>query len=212
MTEEINTLLSLPLGTLAVLAAGYLGYRVAYAGRDTQHGSIDVVFFVCVFGFVAKLSAALVIWAGSQSGSDVNGILAALGALIGALAISAIWRGFIEENVFSLLRGVKVSSARRLPSAWLVVASRPNLQPSILIVTKTDGSQLMSEGMSQFDGLPFASCILGQDGSVAMYVTHARSSNSEDWIEVSSGPYEDWGAEVTVVPSGQISQVALRSI
>ena len=41
---DLKDLLELQLHTLAVLAAGYLGYRIASLGRDAAHGPVDVLF------------------------------------------------------------------------------------------------------------------------------------------------------------------------
>lgn len=211
MTNELEKVLSLPLVTLAVIAAGYLGYRLAYTGKDARHSSVDVVFFVCVFGFAAKMVGALSIWGTSIIGWRLGDAASSLAGIVGALVIAATWRRWGEIAVFRALRGASVSSARRLGSAWSVVVARPDLKPTILMVSKTDGSQLLSEGMSQFNELPFGSCVLGEDGSIAMYVTHCRSGTDQEWAEVSSGLYADWGAEVTVIPANQISHVSLRT-
>ena len=61
MTEGIQALLALPIDTLALLAGGYLAYRLAYIGRDKTHSTIDVLFIVTAFAFVtsaARLAAA----------------------------------------------------------------------------------------------------------------------------------------------------------
>lgn len=134
----------------------------------------------------------------------------AIAAICGALLLAAAWRSRVEKMVFRFLRWSGVSTVRRLGSAWAPMASRPDLKPTILLVTKKDGSQVMSENMSQFEGLPNGFCILGRDGSIAMYATHVRRSIAEEWSEVSSGPYEDWGAEVTVISADQIAEVAIR--
>lgn len=57
MQTEIQSILDLPVGTIAVLAAGYIGYRIAYQGKDHGHKSVDVLFISMVFAFVARLAS-----------------------------------------------------------------------------------------------------------------------------------------------------------
>ena len=52
--SDVQTLLDLlPVNTITVLASGYLGYRLAYTGKDTKHKATDKVFLSLAFGLVA---------------------------------------------------------------------------------------------------------------------------------------------------------------
>ncbi|MCT4554619.1 MAG: hypothetical protein N4A53_08030 [Pelagimonas sp.] len=211
MTDEINSLLNLPTSTLAIFASGYLAYRLAYTGRDAEHGPIDVIFSVCVFALIGRVSWLAVSSASLPVGASAAEIIGVLAALLGAVSVASFWRAIGAQMVFRMLRRVKISNAHRQTTAWSTVVMSQNLQPEILTIIKTDGSQLKSEGMDQFADLPFGCCIFGEDGSVALYLTHTRSSASEDWEQIYSGPSGDWGAEVTIVPREQISEVSIRS-
>ncbi len=41
-----------------MLVAGYLGYRLAWTGKDETHRAVDVVFLSLVFGLIARATMA----------------------------------------------------------------------------------------------------------------------------------------------------------
>lgn len=215
MVEEIKTLLSLPFGTVALLAGGFLAYRLAYTGKDQEHGAIDVLFFVGTYAFVAQLLGIGVAWIAQSRSVALGADLSAIMGVFFSLCFAAVWRKHGEGITFSLLRRLGVSSSKRQPSAWEVVCAQSGFGVSVLIVTKTDGTQYMSYDLKKFADLPFGGCLLGRDGSVGLYVTHSRAGVHQDWNEnnvslYSPGEFKDWGAMVTIVSADQVSDVAIR--
>ncbi|PHR86115.1 MAG: hypothetical protein COA78_38295 [Blastopirellula sp.] len=211
--DQLRELLSLPITTLSLLAAGYLSYRLAYIGKDTQHKTIDVIFLVFVYAFVARLSAGMVGAALMKTtlSPPVVQVGASLSGMMIALCVAAYWRKWGESQTFERLRYFNISFSDRHLSAWETVISKPGIEYNSLIIRKTDGSVLKSENLGQFNGLPFGDTVLGNDGSVAMYVTHFKGAGISEWSERDPSAYLDWGEKITIVPASAISEIDLRA-
>lgn len=212
--KDIEHLLSLPLNVLAVMAAGYLAYRLAYTGKDQTHGTVDVIFLVGVYALIAQ--AALLMASGyvdnvRLQSSGVQIALAAL-SITAALVCASFWRKAGETWTFKVLRFLKVSASDRHITAWETMISKSSVSATVIWVTKKDGTEWVSEDTSRFTKLPFGSYTLGQDGSVAMYVTHRRDGSDKEWIEQDPFPHGDWGAEITYIPASEIARVRLRQV
>jgi hypothetical protein len=209
--EPIEHMLALPVQTLSVLAAGYMSYRLAYTGKDAEHKATDIIFMVFVFAFVAKLSGDLVRILGDKL--DLVAILrdtvAILIGVVTALVTSAVWRKHGERWVCKILSKSKISHSDRTQTAWQAMVAKEHLDLNSLVVHKKDGSMVMSERLHDFNDLPFGSCILGPDGSIALYVTHKWHNTETGWEE--RDPYEsgNFGAEVTYIPASEISEVSI---
>jgi hypothetical protein len=215
--EALEQLLQLPYQTLAILVAGYLAYRLAYTGRDTTHKTLDTLAIALVFAFVAQAASAgllilydwkypvttggeLPLWAGY--GASVGGIIV-------ALLVAALWRRVSVSAVPEILRSAGISSADRNTAAWETVINREDSGPSQITVVKKDGTALQCERLDDFKKAPFGPMILGQDGSIAMYVTDYRPSASGEWEQIDPA-HGDWGPEITIIPAGEISEVRIR--
>ena len=109
---DLAALLTLPLDTIAVLAAGYLGYRLAFVGKDASHSGVDVLFLSLVYALAAKLAMA------AAAGALAPPLLAPLTGIAAALGMAALWRRFGEAGVFRLLRRTGVSTSDRHLTAW----------------------------------------------------------------------------------------------
>lgn len=215
--EALENLLQLPYQTLAILIAGYLSYRLAYTGRDTTHRTLDTLAIALVFAFVAQAaSAALLIlchWNNpAPSGGELPlwvGYGASVGGIVVALSSAGVWRRVSVSAVPELLRSAGISSADRNTAAWETVINREDSGPSQITIVKKDGTTLQCERLDDFKKAPFGPMILGQDGSVAIYVTDYRAANSDEWEEVDPS-HGDWGLEITIIPAGEISEVRIR--
>lgn len=215
--EALENLLQLPYQTLAILVAGYLSYRLAYTGRDTTHRTLDTLAIALVFAFVAQgVSAGFLtlynwkypvpsdgeipLWAGY--GASVGGIIV-------ALMVAGVWRKFNNKALPWILRKLRISSADRNYSAWESIIANEDSGPSSITIVKKDGAKLMSEKLADFENAPFGPAILGNDGSVAVYVTHCKDIDAADWesIEVD---YADWGPEITIIPANEIAEIRIR--
>lgn len=213
MVEYVQDMLGLPIQTLAVLAAGYLSYRVAYTGKDATHKTIDVIFLVSVYAFIAQITFVLAwpllakFWDDQQRADFSSGLL----CIVAALFAACFWGKWGEKWTSQFLKWSGISFADRHTTAWETVMLKAGVNGTVLVVRKKDGSEVMSEELSKFRDLPFGSCIFGRDGSVGLYVTHRRSRDADDWSEYDSSVHEDSGAPVTVIPSSEIAEIEFRA-
>lgn len=215
--EALENLLQLPYQTLAILVAGYLSYRLAYTGRDTTHRTLDTLAIALVFAFVSQAaSAGLLIlynWKNPvPSGGEIPlsaGYGASFGGIILALLAAWAWRKLNNRALPWVLRKLGISSADRYHAAWETVIANEDSGPSSITIVKTDGAKLMSEKLADFEKAPFGPAILGSDGSVAIYVTHFKDVDVEDW-ESNQVDYADWGPELTIIPASEIAEIRIR--
>ena len=212
--EDIERLLQLPYQTLALIAAGYLSYRLAYTGRDSTHRTLDALAIALVFAFIAKaVSDLLLAWAPTFSDAValplLTGYAASVLGIVAALIVAGIWRRVSVNSLSEFLRGAGISSSDRNTSAWETVINREHSGPSQITVVKKDGATLQCERPDDFKKAPLGSMILGQDGSIALYVTDYRDKESVEWEKVDP-EYRDWGPELTIIPAGEISEVRIR--
>lgn len=214
--DNLEKLLQLPYQTLAILVGGYLAYRLAYTGRDSTHRTIDTAAIALVFAFVAQAASAglLVAYATAyQSETGEFPLWVGYGVSIGGIVITlfaaGVWRQVSVESVPDMLRGAGISSADRNVAAWETIINRENSGPSSITVVKKDGTILMCGKLSDFAKAPFGPMVLGQDGSIALYVTSSRAKGSEEWVDADPY-YEDWGPEITIIPAGEVSEVRIR--
>lgn len=215
--EALENLLQLPYQTLAILVAGYLSYRLAYTGRDTTHRTLDSLAIALVFAFVAQAASAgfliLYHWKYPVPSSGELPLWVGYGASVGgifvALLSAGVWRRVSVSAVPELLRSAGISSADRNTAAWETVINREDSGPSQITVVKKDGTTLQCERLDDFKKAPFGPMILGQDGSIAMYVTDYRAADTDEWEKVDPS-HGDWGPEITIIPAGEISEVRIR--
>lgn len=214
--DGIRELLALPLETLVVIAAGYLSYRVAYTGKDSYHGSVDVLFCSVVFGAIAQ--SALLGWTswmhrgGAIQHYDMQiymRISAILFAILAALVSACVWRRSGAELVRNLLRYLGISYADRNRSAWETIIGRESVSPQSLLLKLTNGDEVMCEQLSDFEDEKLGPCILGNDGSVALFVTSSRNKDDEGWTEFDPR-HDGWGPLMTTYPCSQIANISIR--
>lgn len=200
--ESLAQLLNLPFATLSVLACGYVGYRIAFIGHDGPHTAVDVVFISLAFAALAK--AVMVLHGGEA-------ILAAIPAF-GVVFLAALaWRLWLSPcwQAQALLTGLIDHDRGR--NVWESMLMRKIRGPTRILVTLKTGQQFLCDDVSKFCAAPLGPCLLGSDGSVAMYVTSTRSSNLEDWIEVTpySADSDDWGYDMTFISASEIQRVRI---
>lgn len=197
---ELERLLNLPLPTLAALAAGYIGYRIAFVGRDGPHGPADVVFLSFAFAAVAQgvmSLAPVAVWAGAP--------LAVAATLIGAVS----WRVIGDSGTLYIMRRLRISGHDRGRTAWESMLMRDLKAPNRVVVTLKSGRQIMCANTNAFHDAPLGPCLFGPDGSVALYVTDTRPNPEADWVELQPHDPENpkWGWEMTLIPADTIERV-----
>lgn len=200
--DTLANLLALPFGTLAVLAIGYLGYRVAYVGHDGPHTSVDVVFISLVFSSVAK---AIFVLHGPPD------ILASLPALGATFIAACLWRSILSPHWWKWMRDAGISNHDRGRTVWETMIMRNLNAPTQIFVSLKSGRQLLCDDVRPFDNAPLGPCIFGPDGSIALYVTASRPKSTANWIELT--PYDlakpGWGFDMTFIPAAEIERVRI---
>ncbi|SDG83243.1 hypothetical protein [Sulfitobacter delicatus] len=217
--EAIERLLQLPYQTLAILVAGYLSYRLAYTGRDSTHQTLDTLAIALVFAFISQAASALLLaiylaWKPTiptHAGALPlwAGYAASVGGIVAALVVAAIWRRVSAHSLPEILRGAGISSSDRNTAAWETVINREDSGPSQITVVKKDGVTLQCERLDDFKKAPFGPMILGQDGSIALYVTDYRDEESGEWEKIDP-EHGDWGPELTIITAAEIAEVRIR--
>ncbi|KZX97742.1 MULTISPECIES: hypothetical protein [unclassified Sulfitobacter] len=200
MPEGIQALLALPIDTLALLAGGYLAYRLAYTGRDKTHSTIDMLFIATTFAFVT--SAGRLIAATYLTGP----IVLNLAGIAVALLAAAGWRRFGSKWTHKALRVTRISLSDRETTAWDSMLIQEHHTAAAILVKKTDGSMLFCDDLHAFKDDPHGPCVLGADGSVAMYVTSSQPSSGADWVDHELRT-EDGAAVITYIPAQNISEI-----
>lgn len=199
---DAQILLALPPDTLTILVLGYLGYRIAYTGKDASHSTVDVVFLSLAFALVAK--------GGLLLGDLARPGIGIAAALVAALAVAALWRKWGEATAIRLLRWTAISNSDRSRTAWERIRTDASLRPSQLIVRRRDGRLLMCERLADFGTEPLGPCIYGSDGSIAIFVTHESGPGDADWVETPNTADGHWGRLITVIPAAEVAAIYLR--
>ena len=197
--DIIEAISNLPLETLAALAAGYLGYRLAYVGLDGTHRNVDTVFGIIVFATIGMATSALV------SELDYDRPWPQVSGLPVALLAAMVWRGKLSAWVSTALRLARISTSDQHLTAWDTVRSNPRDGVTAVLAVLDDGSAVASDDIRRFAGLPNGPCVFGTDGSLALFVTRFRERGSLEWtdIEVHDPGY---GNVMTVFSADQIRE------
>ncbi|MCC5965531.1 MAG: hypothetical protein JJU24_05280 [Natronohydrobacter sp.] len=205
MIGDIENLLNLPFDTLFVLAVGYMGYRAAYIGRGAGKNAVETVFLSAVFAMLAR-AATLAL---ATTDLDVWAVYP-LAALV-VLGVALLWRRWLQEWMFRALRRIGITDHDGFTSVWESMLARPLSPVSQLVVRLKSGKCLMCDQVGRFNASPLGPCLLGEDGSVALYVTHVMTDEDEGWVEME--PVDDeWGQAMTFIRADQISEVEIRRI
>lgn len=193
-------LLALPWQIQLALGGGYLAYSVAYAGIRSHHRPVDTAFRALAFG--------LIVVAVLYALPDVLPIPRAGIAITAALAGGALWRKLGMRLWRWILRQSNVSWADDSPSAWSRLQGDSRAFITQVAVLLDDDSWLISDPVDQFESAPFGSCILGENGDLALYVTSVEAADGT----VLQSPVRDarYGDQLTYVPANRVKQLVLR--
>lgn len=195
-------LLSLPWQIQVALGCGYTAYILAYSGIRDHHKGIDTAFRATAFGLVATLVLFLT--------PDWRAPLAIMAAFMASVATGLIWRRWGVRALQSTLRGLDVSWADDMPSAWATIALQNNRHPvSQIAVHLDDGTWLNCADTRPFVDDPFGPCTMGANGDVALYVTQEIEPDGTS----SDNPgirHPSEGVRITYVPASRVRRVTIR--
>lgn len=194
-------LLKIPLAIQIALAGGYLAYLVAYAGIRQHHNATDAAFRSLVFSLAT--SAILV------SKPFIPYVNEAV-AIAAALVLGIVWRWLGMRGAQGALRWTRISWSDDVPSAWVTItALRTDARPSQIAVDVDGGRVLLCEDTRRFEGAPFAPCVYGLDGSIALYVT-AEMRPDGTWDEKTDVRHPIDGDKLTYIPASAVKRVEIR--
>lgn len=180
-----------------MLGAGYLGYHIAYVGQDQKHKATNIIFLTLTFGFIAKLTMSM-----------LNAVIANQHLKVIMGIIASLWRKYISQWAKKVLRYSGVSYSDGQTTAWDSLCINTEYKPTQLIVRKTDGLHVKCDNLWSFRDLPHGPCLFGEDGSIAMYITHYKPKLAQEWI--SDDPHDNgfWPAITYIL----VSEIELRNI
>lgn len=202
MADDIQALLQLQIETLALLAGGYIAYRIAYTGRDMTHKTVDVVMITAAFAFITQLG---VLW---SSAAVENVPTQCVGGIVLALVAAIFWRRFGQNWMRRVLRLGRVSLTDGQLSAWDTMMVQEEHTAAALVIKKRDGTILMCDNLHAFRNEPHGPCVLGADGSIAMYVSSFRLPDTVDYIE-NELRTKDGASMITYIPACEISEIRI---
>ncbi len=201
--NDVQSLLALPLETIAILGSGYIGYRIAYTGLDSHHRAVDITFLSLAFGLVSKIAIGL------MAGYFNHDYVTVLVALFCTILAAGFWRRWGVLAFSKLLRVTNVSFSDGSLTAWDQMRTSTTDRPTQIIVRKTDGSAVMCDYLKTYEHLPHGPCCYGQDGSVSLYITHFRAPDGDKWDKADVKD-EFYGVALTYIPASQITEIELR--
>ena len=204
----MNQLLALPWHIQIAVVGGYFGYVIAYSGKRGAHKPTDTLAIILCFGGISVLAldVQLQLFGSDWAFSSVIFSVVAIGvAIVGAI----IWRRILSKWVGAAIRYLSSGKDDGLFFGWESLIQEEGLEYSQVNVTLKNGRILESYPLGNFNNLPNGPCLIGGDGSIALYVTHITEVG-EDRRETNNLLDEAEGARITFVPASEISELDFR--
>ena len=203
----MDQLINLPWQTQIVVVGGYIGYVIAYTGRRAGHKVLDVAAISLCFGGIGLLALHVALQETPPS-NELRKVFAGFSAVIAPLIGGVLWRAKLRRVCQRLIRWISGSEEDGLPSAWDTIIQEEGHVYSQINIRLKDGRELESYQMEGLNSLPNGPCALGNDGSIALYVTHIKDPGTERREAKNITDLE--GARITYVPADQIAEVDFR--
>lgn len=198
---ELDTLLTLSTFTLATFVAGYVGYWITSVGDIRAMLPIDRMFRLLAFALVFQGSFGVVMQAG---GNTLLAYALACGIVLG---LALLWRRWMGRWAGLITQRASGSMHDGRTSAWDTVLASDKVVTSCTVHLKS-GRSLMCEQIAAFSDARIPRITLGEDGSVALYVTDIQDPDGT-WSKADDVRHH-WGDQLTIVPADQIAAVDLR--
>ena len=202
----MESYIDLPWQTQLVGVSGYFGYVIAYSGRREGHQTFDTAAISLCFGSVCLFvlsTEAFFKGCWPNLPKQVVPIL----SVVASVFAGALWRAFLRHFTHDLLKKISRSDDDGLLSAWGTVIQNQTVSYTQLIVTLNDGRVLESYPLGDFSSWPNGPCTLGNDGSIAMYVTHIEENGAG---RQTNGINDEDGMRITFIPVNQIKEVDFK--
>ncbi|WP_155935204.1 hypothetical protein [Methylobacterium sp. 10] len=199
-----DALLGLSWQIQLAVASGYAAYLLCYVGIRAKHSTVDVTFLSLIFGLIA--SASLYI-----AQQHMNVVAAGATAFFLTCGCGLLWRRFFRSLLRKLLRKWNVSWSDDSPTTLALMLSETHSSLSQISIQLEDGSWLICNDLQSFKKSPFGPCLIGQDGDMAIYLTHTISKDGVE-REVKNVKDADYGDRITFVPASKIKMINFRHI
>jgi hypothetical protein len=202
-------LLGLQTGDLiAIIASGYLGFKISQLGDQKKHSAEDVLLQSFIFGILATVSARLLL-------VDNEGFIlirdrplpsSPNAVLIFSIGISSVagvlWRGIGQPFTSFIMRSIGVYQGDNHST---VLRSISNSRATWYYVTvhRKDGTILTSDISATAKYIPLRGVTINDDG-MCLYVTSvARPNGTSETFQVTEAEL----STLTYVPFSEIQQV-----
>lgn len=185
------------------VASGYAAYILSFSGIREHHKTIDVGFATLVFSLIVTLA----LWLLQPLPLPVP-VQAAI-AFVATIAAGLIWRALGRQSLRSVLRACNISWADDDPSAWAALLSNSSTYVSQIAVLLDDGTWLRCDDTTLFRDAPFGPCRLGQNGDLALYLTHEELPEKQA-RELKTVRDPNYGDRITYVPAARVRRVTIR--
>jgi hypothetical protein len=196
----MDKLFALPVAIQLALGSGYIAYLIAFAGIRGHHTTTDAFFGSLAFGMVTTLLFMFL---------PCSTIWKMVISVAVTILVGAAWRWRLGQWAKAALRFSNVSWTDDIPSAWLsITAQRTDLPVSQIAVDIDDGRTVVCDDTRSYKDAPHGPCVLGLDGSVALYVTSEWKEDT-GWTDATDVRNID-GSRITFVPANRIRRIELR--
>ncbi|MFT4794186.1 MAG: hypothetical protein ACJAW4_000594 [Paracoccaceae bacterium] len=192
--------LELPFEIQVSLAAGFLGYCVAYSGKRSHHKPFESAMIILIFSVPS--TAAI-----KASTGIIHSEFQIIYAIACALSSAVLWRKWASAKITKFLREMKITQDDGTLWPWQNISQDTRYEYSQLGVRLKNGRQLFCEDLSIFNNKPHGPFIMGEDGSIALYVTEVVTG---DGTVHPQDPQHRGGIQITFIPSSEISEVDFR--
>ncbi|MCD9146632.1 hypothetical protein [Pseudophaeobacter flagellatus] len=203
MFEEMEKILNLEASALVTVAVGYLGFRVAYAERANPENTAQTIFLSICFAafFQVSLSMAAIAFSG-----DTPPVFHQVSAASATLIASVLWRRVGMKQYARFWLGTGGTHLDGLSTVLDTIRTDTEFKPTSLLVSVDDGPILYCDDLQRFKKHPFGPCLIGGDGSIALYVTHTQPSGVDEWEETE----EHAQNQITVIPADRVKLIETR--
>lgn len=192
---------------LITLASGYVGYYIANTGLRSHHKQVDITFLTLVYGLIGLLGYKIGFYIASCKFIFLGMVFGSILAMAFTILSAIFWRKTLKGLVKDFFYKHNISYADDIPSAWQGLFDVKDYTSKQLNVVLKDGTILHCNDMSKFENEPNKSIYMGENGDLLMYVTHIIENGEITELNITD---EDWGTEVTYVPTSEIARVYVK--
>lgn len=187
---------------------GYLSYRLASAGLDRAHKTIDVIFQTLTYGLITHVIYIALNNVNFGFGLGIKSeFWVIICSVVLTFVIAGFWRAKWRAVLISLLQKRILAKESLAPSTWDGILNAP-YKWAYVSVTCDDGKTYESDISSLPDGLPFETLEADQHGNIALYVTRTIEADGRETDYGPEGARDGYGrANITYLPVSVIEKV-----